>query len=160
MLCVRFSQLCQEQDLQLERPAYRPTWEDWIFAESRRRYEFTSAIFWPNDSLIAPFCRVACLWFLTSRVASIKARIECNSLAGFREMSLPSSKVLWEASSSSLWEFEYELDALEKPSRVSTIGELIAAQQRPNGYTDARLDAWNAGIDELGLLLNLTTAMA
>jgi hypothetical protein len=109
--------------------------------------------------LIDFFCRIACLWFLTNRVASVKARVECDALEGFLNLPLPSSKVLWEASTRPLWEFEYEIDALEKSSRVSTVGELIDAHQRPSDFLNARLDTWNAGIDDLGFLLNLTTAM-
>lgn len=108
--------------------------------------------------LIGFFYRIACLWFITNRVASVKSRMECYALEGFFNLPLPSSKLLWEASTSPLWQFEYELDALKKTSRVSTIGELVNAQQRPNDFLNARLDAWNAGIDELGFLLNLATA--
>ena len=110
---------------------------------------------WTDDL----FCRVACLWFITGRVASVKARIECDTAGGFLNLPLPSSKLLWEASTSPIWESEYELDALDKTSRVATVGELIDAHQRPNDFSNARLDTWNTGIDDLGFLLNLATAM-
>lgn len=106
------------------------------------------------------FYRVACLWFLTSRVASVKASIDCDALELFADLALPSSKVLWEASTDPLWQFEYELDSLEKCPRLSSVGDLIQAHQRPNSVTNAQLDTWNAGIDDLGFLLNLAIGIA
>ncbi|KAH8810575.1 hypothetical protein F5884DRAFT_779666 [Xylogone sp. PMI_703] len=134
-ICKRFGQLYDRQKWQLEHSNRIPSWEDWVFNESRHR--------------------VQCLWFLTSRVVSVKAIIDCYALELYADLTLPSPKVLWEASTDPLWQFEYELDSLEKQPRLSTVGELVDAHRRPNNLSDALLDTWNAGVDDLGFLLNL-----
>jgi hypothetical protein len=80
---------------------------------------------------------------------------------------LPSHRDLWEARSHREWDAKYysiwsELKA-DRASRFCTIGDLITAQQKVMlqggaGGALARLDAWNAGVDGLGMMLTAVTA--
>ncbi|KAH7144328.1 hypothetical protein B0J13DRAFT_554955 [Dactylonectria estremocensis] len=144
-LAERFTQLFPGPLSPTHERDSRPTWEDWIFEESRRRLSITCFLMAlvvgteGSDDIANPFC-----------------------------LPLPGSKVLWEARSDWAWEKEYGMSwKNSKPdrSRLDTVGDLaIAHMQRGggtdptmggglNGATDEILDTWHAGLDGLGMML-------
>ena len=67
---------------------------------------------------------------------------------------------MWEASTRAAWEAERESTRIFYMNGLSTLGDLIDAQN--SDYMDASarsLDDWNARIDNLGSLLNLVGGM-
>ncbi|RGP73082.1 ATP-dependent dna helicase pif1 [Fusarium longipes] len=62
------------------------TWEEWIFAESRRR--------------------MSCLWLMISCVITIENGRTCSSCGALENLALPSSKMLWEARTLEEWQTE------------------------------------------------------
>ncbi len=83
----------------------------------------------------------------------------------FREILLPCTKTEWEAKSESQWRTEYNNAAANYRSASSsaalhTFGDLIDAHQRlPGVRMSERLNMWNAGIDSLGMALNIAVYM-
>ncbi|RDW74921.1 hypothetical protein BP6252_06063 [Coleophoma cylindrospora] len=115
-------------------------WEDWIFAESQRR--------------------LVNLWFLIGCVICVKTGISCDPSLSYRNIPLPSLKSLWEAPTHSAWESEYGASHMLQASGLANLGDLIDAQQSGHLPLNAqKLDIWNAGIDNLGSLLNLVSTM-
>jgi hypothetical protein len=134
------------------------TWEDWIFAESQRRY-FCVFYHYLVRFLISLF-RLANLWFLIGCVICVKTGIPCDPSQTFRFLSLPSLKSLWEAPTQSAWEVEYEASHDLQMSGLVTVGDLIDVQKSVYSPRNAqKLDTWNAGIDNLGSLLNLVSGI-
>lgn len=118
----------------------RSSWEDWIFAESQRR--------------------LANLWFLIGCVICVKTGLVCDASQSYRTLLLPSPKSLWEAPTQSAWESEYEASRILQTSGLVTLGDLIDVQQSDFLPSNAqKLDKWNAGVDNLGTLLNLVSTM-
>jgi len=139
-LCGKFKNLCNEPFCQDERSYPSSTWEDWIFAESRRR--------------------TALVWFLIAQMVCIGNGVSCEIINGFRDLPLCSPKSLWEARTRSAWEFEYR--AYKSMPRISldVFGDLIDACKQSNvGSNRLRLEAWNAGADNLSILLRLSATM-
>ena len=100
------------------------------------------------------------LWFLIGCVVCVKTGIRCDPSQSYRTIPLPSPKSLWEAHTQSAWESEYEASRICQISGLVTLGDLIDLQQSAYTPSDARkLDQWNAGIDNLGSLLNLVRTM-
>ncbi|KAH8694290.1 hypothetical protein BGW36DRAFT_384678 [Talaromyces proteolyticus] len=106
-------------------------WKEWIFRESCRR--------------------VVCVWFAISLVFCVQAGIPCHMTSAFREMALPSTKTEWEASNETQWQAEYK-SAEARRSQLSRFADLLSAYEIGD---IAKLNSWNAGIDNLGILLNL-----
>ena len=91
---------------------------------------------------------------------STKAGFPCDPSQSYRHIQLPAAKSLWEASTESAWETEYEASRIFLTSGLSTLGDLNDAQRSDYSPSNARnLDTWNAGIDNLGTLLNLVVDM-
>jgi len=70
----------------------------------------------------------------------------------------------WEAKTEAQWRTEYQNAVSARNAShggaLKTFGDLIDAHQRvPGVERDERLDVWNAGIDHLGMLLNLAVYM-
>ena len=108
----------------------------------------------------APLLRVACLWFLVDRVVCAKTGTPCESTQRFRALPLPSHKSIWEADSHTVWQSEYDIWGTTYSRGLSRFGDLIDAHKRASDKSHARkLDAWNAGADSLGILLNIATGM-
>ncbi|KAL9635777.1 MAG: hypothetical protein Q9164_003244 [Protoblastenia rupestris] len=115
-------------------------WKDWIFVESQRRF--------------------ASLWLLVGCIVSVKNGNVCDPSQSYRTLPLPSPKSLWEAPTESAWESEYEACRILRTSGLVTLGDLIDAQRSDYTPSNARkLDNWNAGVDNLGCLLNLIHSM-
>ncbi|KAN0089203.1 hypothetical protein V8E51_019463 [Hyaloscypha variabilis] len=114
-----------------------PQWVDWIFMESGRR--------------------IGWVWFILGLVFHLRTGVPCFISDHFREMPLPCKKTEWEANTKAQWRIEHEnASARSRSTALRTFGELIDAHQStPRGRNSEGLDAWNAGIDHLGVLLNL-----
>ncbi|KAF2099004.1 hypothetical protein NA57DRAFT_76240 [Rhizodiscina lignyota] len=115
-------------------------WQDWIFAESQRR--------------------LSNLWFLIGCAICVKTGVVCDPSQSYRSLPLPGLKYLWEAPSQAAWEVEYEASRVLQTSGLVTLGDLIDTQQSGYLVSNAqKLDKWNAGVDNLGSLLNLAGTM-
>jgi hypothetical protein len=141
ILCEHFTKLCEEPFCLPEKWSPRSTWNDWVFAESRRR--------------------TACVWFLISRVVSIKTGIPCDAIESYRTLPLPCPETLWEASTRDAWVSEYDVyGAITPHAGLNSFGSLIESNKRGEEPTHARrLDVWNAQADKLGSLLNAAVSM-
>ena len=119
----------------------RPSWEEWIFEETRRR--------------IAATCFLASLVTSAARSAILAPDL----------VYLPSSRALWEANDALTWEMEYNAFWTElkiNSSRPRTVADLAAAQRSVGSGTAMRgnnrsvadmLDGWHADLDGLGMML-------
>ncbi|KAJ9621115.1 hypothetical protein H2204_012009 [Knufia peltigerae] len=116
-------------------------WEDWIFAESRRR--------------------MTILWLLIGCAACVKTGGVCDSSGSTRSMALPGPKPVWEATSQTTWETEYAASRMLQMDGLVTVGDLVDTQHsaRDDSVSARKLDCWNAGIDNAGSLVNLIGSM-
>lgn len=90
----------------------------------------------------------------------VRTGLPCDPTQKCRCLPLPAPKSLWEAPTRSAWEYEYEANRMLLLSGVVTLGDLVDLQR--SDYTPAnarKLDIWNAGVDNLGSLLNLVVTM-
>lgn len=109
-----------------------------------------------NQSSLLTSYSIVCLWFVICHVASAQFGTACPSYLHYQHLPLASSKVLWEARSQEEWKEESALHNADNP--ISTLGELVAAKKHPEVSLNAkRLQAWEAGADKLGVLLNIVT---
>ncbi|KAK0706179.1 hypothetical protein B0T26DRAFT_755704 [Lasiosphaeria miniovina] len=152
-LSRRFSELCPGPFSPAHVRLHRPTWEEWIFEETRRR--------------------MAVVCFLMTLVVGSEA---CLAILDPPSLLLPSSRALWEAKDRWSWEREFDAAWAELGTvarhhqhagpRLDTIGDLAVVK---NGLSDPRfgagragaaaaaasdvLDSWHAGLDGLGIML-------
>lgn len=139
-LCMHFKSQCGGSLNESELSTPSNSWEEWIFAESRRR--------------------LANLWLLVGFVVCVKRGVPCDPSESYRNVPLPGPKSLWEASTPSCWEMEYEASRMLHFSGLVTLGDLVDLQRSEYTPSNARkLDMWNAGVDNLGSLLNLVGSM-
>ena len=104
--------------------------------------------------------RFASLWLLVGYVVCVKNGNVWDASQGYRCLPLPSPKTVWEARTQSIWEAEYEACRCARTNGLVTLGDLIDAQQSAyTPYNARKLDIWNAGVDNLGCLLNLVGSM-
>ena len=104
--------------------------------------------------------RFANLWLLVGCVVCVKNGNVWTASPSYRNLRLPSPKTLWEAPTPPAWEAEYEACRLYQSGGLATLGDLIDAQRSDYTPSNAqRLDRWNAGVDNLGCLLNLVGTM-
>ncbi|KAL6892168.1 hypothetical protein GGI43DRAFT_425115 [Trichoderma evansii] len=114
------------------------TWEEWIYAETRRR--------------------IICVWFLISRILSVQSG--GSSMPEYPMSLLPvvSNKTLWEARSITEWETEKTLYDASDP--MMSFDELVEAKRRSNqAYYRRKLETWDAGADKMGVLLNIAAGL-
>jgi len=103
---------------------------------------------------------VACIWFILGRVFHVRTNKPCFVSEHYREILLPCSKTEWEARDESQWGKEHGHAAAGSTTALRTIGDLIDAHRRlPGAQISDRLGMWNAGIDHLGMVLNLAVCM-
>ncbi|TVY47503.1 hypothetical protein LOCC1_G002248 [Lachnellula occidentalis] len=119
-------------------------WKDWIYMESIRR--------------------VACVWFILGLVFHTRTGNFCIISEHFREIFLPCTKAEWEAKTEAHWRKEHNVAASARGTSSATglhrLGDLIDAHTRtPGTRVSDKLDVWNAGIDHLGMTLNLAVSM-
>ena len=99
-------------------------------------------------------------WLLVGCVVCVKAGVPCDPTESYRSIPLPAPKSLWEASTQEAWELEYDASRMLQLSGLVTLGDLIDLQRAEYTPANARkLDVWNAGIDNLGALVNLVGSM-
>ncbi|KAK9235720.1 hypothetical protein V1525DRAFT_409153 [Lipomyces kononenkoae] len=135
-LCDSFKDLCNEPFYQHERLCSSSSWQEWVFAESRRR--------------------TAIVWLLITQMVQIKIGVPCDRFTSFRDVPLSSPKSLWEAKTRSEWEAEYEVYRTMPRMGLDVFGDLYDAYKQSSlGSNKLKLHAWNATIDNLGILLNL-----
>jgi hypothetical protein len=71
---------------------------------------------------------------------------------------LVSNKTLWEARSLAEWETEKALYDASYP--MTTFDELVEAKRRSTQPLYRRkLETWDAGVDKIGILLNIATEL-
>ncbi|KAI0197292.1 hypothetical protein EV127DRAFT_7328 [Xylaria flabelliformis] len=121
------------------------TWEEFIYAESRRR----CAIF----------------WFITSRVVDLNYATLCPPVVGYRGLALLAPETLWRARTREDWEVARE-EAQERgqwplySNSLRTIGDLIdyrACTSDPDRRRE--VSNWLASCGKLGLLLVVASTM-
>ncbi|KAI0457051.1 hypothetical protein F5B21DRAFT_108211 [Xylaria acuta] len=121
------------------------TWEEFIYAESRRR----CAIF----------------WFITSRVIHLNYGSRCPPVVGYRGLALPAPETLWRATTREDWEaaraeIQERCQAPLNNTTLRTVGDLIdsrACASDPDRGRD--LGNWLASCDKLGMLLAVASTM-
>lgn len=112
------------------------TWEDWIYAESRRR-----------SSIV---------WFLITRTIVIAPKEDCHTTNAPDALPLPAPQTQWEARTREAWMKEVWSDS----PAITTFGCLITAKQHiDKPESKQKLAAWNARMDRLGSLLNVAVAL-
>ncbi|KAI0401292.1 hypothetical protein F4802DRAFT_580785 [Xylaria palmicola] len=121
------------------------TWEEFIYAESRRR--------------------CALLFFIASRVIDLRCGAHCPPIVGHRGLSLPAPEALWNARTERDWEAaraeirERYRDPLHHTT-LRTIGDLIdsrACASDPDRSRD--VSNWLAACDKLGLIVMVASTM-
>lgn len=138
-LSLAFRELCGQDFCQEEQSHPSWIWEDWIFAESRRR--------------------TALVWFFIDRVIYIKTGVPCDTSENFRELPVSSPKILWEARDAAVWQLEYRT-LMARPEALRFFGTLIDCRVKTGDRANARvLDLWNSDVDSIGYLLNLAVSM-
>lgn len=75
---------------------------------------------------------------------------------GYEKLPLVSNKLLWEARTREEWETEKAFYDASCP--MTLFGELVDAR-RSGEPVNARLAAWEAGADKMGLLMNIASAI-
>jgi hypothetical protein len=161
-LCESFKSLCNQPFFQDERKSPSSSWEAWIFAESRRRYgpRLDFPVVHPLSPLTNHRRRTVVVWLLIAHMVHIKIGVPCDTFKGFREIPLPAPNSLWGARTRLGWQSEYELYKTMPRMGLELFGDLIdACGQSGVGANRMKLDAWNATVDSLGILLNLAVAM-
>ncbi|KUJ11709.1 uncharacterized protein LY89DRAFT_594761 [Mollisia scopiformis] len=115
-------------------------WKDWIFMESIRR--------------------IGCVWFVLGLVFHIRTGKPCFLTDHYREILLPCTKSEWEAKTEGEWKKENEIAAASNGTALQTFGDLIDAHRHlPGSQMFDKLARWNAGVDNLGVMLNLAVRM-
>lgn len=136
ILCMRFLQNNEFSFCQSEETHPSLTWEDWIYAESRRR-----------TSLI---------WFLITRTIVIMPKTECHTTISPETLPLPAPQMQWEARTKEAWLEELGADG----SVMTTFGSLVNVKQHIHEQeSKQKLGVWNARMDRLGSLLNIAVAL-
>ena len=120
----------------------RPTWEEWIVAESKRRTLYVMYLF---DSILSSQENLPT--FLGTELRGLPA---------------PSNKFLWQAQRRGQWEKEYNVVLTEWTKQYLTIDELWPV---PPGLSDAdiaerrdRVNRWLENLDEFGTMLFAVTS--
>lgn len=114
------------------------SWEDWIYAETRRR--------------------IICVWFLISRILSVQAGGSPMPQYPMNLLPVVSSKTVWEARSTTEWQTEKALYDASDP--MTSFEELVNAKRRSNQpYYRRKLETWDAGADKMGTLLNIAAEL-
>ncbi|KAF0325421.1 hypothetical protein GQ607_007455 [Colletotrichum asianum] len=117
-------------------------WDDWILEES--------------------LTRIACVWFLVAQISSVRMGMPCGILDAWHNLRLPCHQSQWTANTSDEWKEETEaLSSMRNlDKRPVTFGDLYELNKGANHQAVIdRLDVWNAGVDNLGVLLNVAVNM-
>jgi hypothetical protein len=111
----------------------RPTWESWIIASSKRRTLFTMYLF-------------------------INVYNSDNGLPNFlsdelRDILVPESKALWEASDRGSWTREYNRHLSRWEDGMLRISELWGSSETGSEAKRKRIGRWVQSTDEFGMML-------
>lgn len=111
----------------------------------------------PFPHLLMLTCtRIICVWFFMSRIISPTVTNSFMRAYPLHMLPLVSNKSLWEARSRQEWETERALQDACYP--MTTFAELIEAKRRSNElFYKRRLETWDAGVDKMGMLINIAT---
>ncbi|KAK9321096.1 hypothetical protein V1517DRAFT_327446 [Lipomyces orientalis] len=142
LLSIRFKNLLNGPFAEPDHTHPSATWEDWIFAESRRR--------------------LGCLWFLISRIVSVRNRVECVGYDYDYFLPLCSGKTMWEARTRAEWESELAFHDVGRIRReLWNLGALVDAHHRQSHdpLSASLLDAWDASTDKLGTLMSFCVSL-
>ena len=135
-LCTRFLDNNESSFCNSEEAHPSLTWEDWIYAESRRR-----------TSLI---------WFLITRTIVIMPKTECHTTISPETLPLPAPQMQWQAQTREAWLEELGTE----DSVMTTFGSLVNVKQHIHEQeSKQKLGLWNARMDRLGSLLNIAVAL-
>ncbi|KAF6832312.1 hypothetical protein CPLU01_06276 [Colletotrichum plurivorum] len=116
----------------------------------------------PKQLLLTPY-RVLCIWCLFAQVSSIDVGIPCTILDDWEKVPLPCHKSQWAATTPEDWKEETEAirNLQNQGSGPATFGDLCDLYRGTPGKAKSdRLSVWNAGADNIGMLLNLVATMA
>ncbi|KAH7040977.1 uncharacterized protein B0I36DRAFT_379824 [Microdochium trichocladiopsis] len=139
LLAIKSINLIEFESILLLMNPWRDTsWAEWVYDETRRR--------------------LACLWFIISRVVDIRHGVWCPGLQGCRDMPLPAPKALWEARSEAEWREERREIEARSGSMLTTIGDLLDAREAGTAGQRA-LSMWYAECDSFGHLLRLAVSL-
>lgn len=109
-----------------------------------------------NSTIDAPSNRTSCVWFLITKVLSVKTAASCAKSRTPLELPLPSQKLQWEARDNYTWQQEI----VASTPAITTLGALVECKKQCTDPSHAqRLDSWNARSDNLGALMNIATTM-
>ena len=115
----------------------RPSWEEWIVTETKRRTLYVMYLF---DSILS--AHEGLPTYLGTELEGLPA---------------PASKSLWQAKTRSDWERAYNIHLAEWTERSLSIDELWPV---PEGFTESetatrqmRIDRWLEDVDEFGTML-------
>ncbi|KAI3324953.1 hypothetical protein HD806DRAFT_460789 [Xylariaceae sp. AK1471] len=127
------------------------TWEEFIYAESRRRY--------------GAFQMCALFWFIVSRVIDLRSGLKCPPVLGYRGLALPAPETLWSARKREDWEAaraeiqQYRQQPLYNTT-LRTFGDLIDSRSCAfNPDCGRQISTWLASCDKLGLMLLVASNM-
>jgi hypothetical protein len=150
-----------------------PAWEEWVLAESRRRYfafmilrrRFVSH---QANIYLLRINSTAIVIAIIIHIFNIEHGPGLPQCGGFGELSLPCSKTLWQASDQATWEAEYRKQYMRDNSssrglkRIPTYRDLLPDLQDENDPTSASrmadLSVWFSGMDDLGTLVTMTVS--
>lgn len=136
VLCTRFLENNNFRFCNSEQTHPSSTWEDWIYAESRRR--------------------VSLVWFLITRTIVVMPKTDCHTTDTPETLPLPAPQTQWEARTRAAWHKELEM----KRPAMTTFGNLVQARQHVDKHESKKiLSAWNATTDRLGSLLNIAVVL-
>ena len=138
----------------------RPPWQDWVFAESK--------------------LRTAAMYFIFAMCFDVQFGIPCDRPEdyAFQDVDLPASKMLWEASDGMTWEREMDLVDEKRNKGGSDTGGIeevrlkygdlvkynrqLCEGEGQDGLDEGlggRIEKWQRGADEFGILVSLCSTM-
>lgn len=143
-----------------EQSTDRPTWEDWIFAESK--------------------LRTATVYFILALQFDVEFGLPCDREGDykFEDVDLPAAKLLWEAKNELSWRTEFDLvekardDCIPVGIREAKLkyGDLVRHNKQHCGFEHPdiqkdelrlgdRIDRWQKEMDDFGMLVALCSTM-
>ncbi|KAI1130926.1 hypothetical protein F5Y10DRAFT_234653 [Nemania abortiva] len=121
------------------------TWEEFIYAESRRR--------------------CALFWFIISRVVDLQHGLRCPPVVCYRGLALPGPEALWRARTREEWEMaratlrERCRDPYHQNS-LRTLGDLIDCRAcKSDPGRGRQVSSWVATCDKMGLMILVASTM-
>jgi hypothetical protein len=128
-----------------EQNGSKPSWEDWIFAESK--------------------LRTATVYFILALLFNLDFGLPCER-KGFEDVELPAAKTLWEAKNELSWDEGFDPTV---PPRLK-YRDLVGQSKRECGYECPdiqkdepgrvdRIQKWHKEMDEFGMLVALCSTM-